>query len=152
MTKANVEDLADRLSRRRARVLPFLAILYLSQQFTFFSQPERTSAVIRSVDQLKISAWVVLTLVLMMGLSRFAYPFHGRAVRDLLDDETTRANRREAHSAGFWAMCWSAVALYTYSTIEPLGPRTVLHILLSAGIGVALLRFGRLELEAHRLA
>lgn len=150
MTEPTIAQKADALSRRRARVLPALAALYLTQQFTFFAQPERTSAVIRSVDQLKISAWVVLTLVLMIGLSRFAYPFHGHEVRALLDDETTRANRQEALGAGFWAICLSAVALTIFSMFEPLAARTALHILLSAGIGVALLRFGRLELEAHR--
>ena len=37
MTTRSAAEQADHLSRRRARMLPFLAVIYLSQQVSFFA-------------------------------------------------------------------------------------------------------------------
>ncbi len=150
MTKVDAIERAERLGRRRARMLPILAIVYLSQQFTHFYRLDAVGNELRTVDLVQIGAWMVLTVVLLTGLSTFAFWTEPRPVRDLLQDEATTSHRSEALIFGFWTMVWSAIALYVLSLFEPVAGRTSLHIILSAGIGVALLRFGRLELEAAR--
>ena len=57
MTTRTTAEKADHLSRRRARTLPFLAVIYLTQQVSFFHRwlGERT------VDHVKIRASVVLS-------------------------------------------------------------------------------------------
>ena len=57
MTSSSDIETADRLSRRRARMLPVLAIVFLTQQAAYFAGPDTG---MRAVDQVKIGAWLVL--------------------------------------------------------------------------------------------
>ena len=52
---------------------------------------------------MKIGAWVVLSLVLLAALTTKGFWFHKRDVRDMIDDEGTRANRVAALGWGFVA-------------------------------------------------
>ncbi len=82
-------DKAEHLSRRRARTLPALAAIYFSQQAIFFSSVHGD----RTVDHVKVGAWVVMSAVLLAALLTRGAWFQPRAVRALLDDERTQANR-----------------------------------------------------------
>jgi hypothetical protein len=143
----NLTGRADHLSRRRARILPFLAILYLTQQVSYFGtfgEPGRT------VEQVKVGAWLILSVVLLAVLVTKGFWFHSRAVRDLIDDENTRANRLDALRAGFLAAMLTGIVLYFVDQFEPMTARQAIHIILSLGLGAALVRFGMLERRAHR--
>jgi hypothetical protein len=141
---------AERLGRRRARMLPFLALIFLTQQISFFaSETERTSAVIRSVDHAKFGAWMVLSLVLLAALHTGGFWFHRREVRALMDDEITQAHRATALSLGFLVAMLTAIALYLVDMAEPVGTRVAIHVIVTLGIASALLRFGYLERRAH---
>ena len=144
-------EAAERLGRRRARVLPVLAILFLTQQLSFFlSENERSSEVIRSVDHVKFGAWLVLSLVLLAALYTGGFWFRPRAVRDLMNDEITRQHRAQALSLGFLVAMLTAIALYVVDMAEPVGTRVAIHVVVTLGIGAALIRFGTLERRAHR--
>jgi len=140
-------ETADRLARRRARVLPVLAILFIAQQATYFSRPGEE---LRPVDRLHVSAWLVLSIILLLGLATGGSWLRPARVRQLLDDESTRANRTEAMRIGFLATMAGAVMLYVLSLFEQLGGRDAVHLLMSIGIAAALLRFGMLERRALR--
>jgi len=145
-------ETAERLGRRRARMLPVLAILFLTQQLSFFtSEAERTSAVIRDVDHVKFGAWLVLSLILLAALYTGGFWFHRRAVRNLMNDEITRDHRMRALSLGFLVAMLTAIALYLLDMAEPVGTRVAIHVVVTLGIGAALIRFGILERRAHRL-
>ena len=58
MNERSVSERADFLSRRRARILPILAVIYFAQQVTFVSALGNGAH--RDVDHFKIGAWVVL--------------------------------------------------------------------------------------------
>lgn len=146
--KASVNDRADRLSRRRARMLPVLAILYLTQQASYFSESVETHW--RTVDQVKVGAWLVLSVVLLALLTTKGFWFHAREVRDLIDDENTRANRHDALRWGFLASMLTGILLYFLDQFEPVGTRNAIHAIMSLGLGAALVRFGMLERRAHR--
>lgn len=139
---------ADRLTRRRTRMLPILVLVYLSQQATFFST--FASGAHRDVDHFKIGAWVVLSLVLLAALATKGFWLQPRAVRDLIDDESTRANRLEAMRIGFLVACGAAIAAYFIAEFEPLTVGETAHLVLSLGIGAALIRFAMLERRTHR--
>ena len=144
-------EAAERLGRRRARILPVLAILFLTQQLSFFtSEMERTSEVIRSVDHVKFGAWMALSLVLLAALYTGGFWFHRREVRDLMNDEITREHRARALSLGFLVAMLTAIALYVVDMAEPVGTRMAIHVIVTLGIGAALVRFGALERRAHR--
>ena len=126
-------------------MLPFLAIIYLTQQATFFAGDAPMSA-----GHVKIGAWLVLSLILLLAIATNGFWFQRREIRELIDDENTRANRASAMSFGFIAGMLAAMALYFLNQFERVQTHEAIHIILSAGLGAALLRFGFLERRAHR--
>ena len=146
MTDRSTAEQAEHLSYRRARMLPFLAFIYLLQQASYFSQSEGE----RLVDQVKIGAWVVLSLVLLAALATKGFWFHSREVRDLIDDETTRSHRRDAMVWGFIFTTLTAIVLYMVAMFEAVSGREAIHLIISLGLAAALIRFGYLERQAHR--
>ena len=146
MVQSSIAEEADRLSRRRARMLPFLALIYLSQQASFFADQHGTMD--RAVDHVKLSAWVVLTLLLLAAMTTKGFWLKSREVRELIDDETTRAHRGEALQWGFVFSTLTAIVLYFVTMLEPVGVREAIHIIVSIGMAAALVRFGFLERRA----
>jgi hypothetical protein len=144
----SVAEKAEYLSKRRARMLPALAVIFLSQQATFFSQMSGGEHV--SAEKAKISAWLVLSVVLLFGLATKGFWLEPKEVRDLVDDENTRANRNEGMRWGFLFAMGSAIAIYVLTMFDVVTGREAVHIVLSFGIAAALLRWGVLERRAHR--
>ncbi|HEX9932680.1 MAG TPA: hypothetical protein VGB08_07540 [Allosphingosinicella sp.] len=140
-------DKADRLSRRRARALPILAMVFILQQASYFSSVIEGA---RSVDHVRIGAWLILTLVILLVLTTGGFWFSRPAVRALVDDEVTRSNRHDAMRIGFIASVLGGLAVYVLTFFEPIGAREAVHLLITVGMAAALLRFGYLERRAHR--
>jgi hypothetical protein len=141
-------EIAERLQRRRARLLMFQGLLFLIWQANFFSSPHGDFQQLRSVDQVKISAFIVWAIVLLIVLATGGGWFRSKEVRALLADETTVAHRRSAFVLGYWAAMLAAIGLYVLSLFEPVRLVEAIHIVLSAGIIVPLLRFAQLERRA----
>jgi len=148
MNERSFAERADYLSRRRARALPFLAIIYFTQQVSFLSALGNGTH--RDVDHFKIGAWVVLSLVLLLALATKGFWFQPREVRELIDDESTRAHRLDAMRIGFLFACCAALAAYFIAEFQPLTVGETAHLVLTFGLGAALIRFGVLERRAHR--
>ena len=126
-----------------------LAIIFLSQQASFFSM--MTSPAPHSAYAVKISAWLVLSIVLLAALSTKGFWLQPKAVRDLIDDENTRANRAEAMRWGFLFSMGAAIAVYALTMFETdVTARDAIHIVMTIGIAAALVRWGILERRAHR--
>ncbi|HYG30391.1 MAG TPA: hypothetical protein VD887_09265 [Allosphingosinicella sp.] len=148
MADASDIETADRLSRRRARILPVFAIIFLSQQAAFISQQVEGGT--RTVDHVKTGAWLILSIVLLLALTTGGFWLWRKSVRDLLDDDVTRANRGAAMRTGFLATMMGGIALYLIALFEPVGGREVAHLLVTIGLAAAVLRFGLLERRAHK--
>jgi hypothetical protein len=148
MNERSFAERADYLSRRRARALPFLAIIYFTQQVSFLSA--LGDGTHRDVDHFKIGAWVVLSLVLLLALATKGFWFQPREVRELIDDESTRAHRLDAMRIGFLFACCAALAASFLAEFQPLTVGETAHLVLTFGLGAALIRFGVLERRAHR--
>lgn len=146
MVESSMAQQAERLSKRRARMLPVLAIFYFGQQVTFFSSPMGD----RAVDHFKIGAWVALSLVLMTLLLSGGFWSRTRELRDLLEDETSRAHRADGLGTGFVVAMATGIILYVVGTMTPVSAREAIHIIVSFGIATALVRFGWLERRALR--
>src|SRR3954470_533922 len=146
----SVAEKAECLSKRRARMLPALAVIFLSQQASFFFQMSGGEHV--SAEQAKISAWLVLSAVMLFALATKGFWFERREVRDLVDDENTRANRNEAMRWGFLFAMGSAIGVYILTMFDTVTGREATHIIMSFGIAAAILRWGVLERRAHRSA
>ena len=148
MVERSTAERADFLSRRRARMLPVLAILYFMQQTTYFRSTANPHP--RPVDHVWISAWVVLSLIILAALVTKGFWLQPKEVRDLIDDESTRANRLDAMRLGFLFACGAALAAYFIAEFQPLTVGEASHLVLTFGLGAALIRFGLLERRAHR--
>jgi hypothetical protein len=146
MTSSDIET-ADRLTRRRARMLPFLAIIFLTQQVSYFAEAD---ARVRMVDHVKVGAWLLLSVVLLLALATGGFWFKPRNVRALMDDEVTRANRAEAFRIGFLITMIAGIALYFLDQFVPVSGREAIHVLVTVGIATALIAFGALERRALR--
>src|SRR4051812_32999501 len=148
MTERSTAERADFLSSRRARMLPMLAMLYLLQQTTYFRSTANPHP--RPVDHVWISAWVVLSLIILAGLVTKGFWLQAKEVRELIDDESSRANRLEGLRIGFIFAVLTAIILYFIDQFWPMTAREAIHIILSLGLGAALMRFGMLERRAHQ--
>jgi len=148
MNDVSMIDKAENLSRRRARMLPVIAVIYLAQQATFLSG--ETVEPLRSVDHVKIGAWLLLSFVILLAVSTNGFWFKSRELRALIDDENTRANRARGMSAGFVAAMLGGMLLYALQPVVQFSVREVIHLILSLGLGVALIRYGTLERRALR--
>lgn len=139
-------ETADRLGRRRARVTIVMAIYFIAGQALYLSN--RPHDPMRLVDQVKLSAWLVWAVALMALLAAGGGWLRTRSVRALLNDEVAQANRATAFMWGFWAAMLIAITLYFTTLFAPLDAREAIHVILTAGVGTALLRFGMLERRA----
>ena len=146
MTTSTDIETADKLSRRRARALPALAVIFLSQQAAYFSSYAEDGT--RAVDHVKIAAWLVLSIVMLVVLTTGGFWFRPARIRALMDDEVTRANRTEAFRIGFLVTMIAAIGLYVLNLFEPLSGGEAIHIMMTAGLATALIRFGFLERRA----
>ena len=147
MTEYSSSEIAERLSRKRSRMLFVLAALFMSQQVTYFSGMHDPA---RTVDHVKIAAWLVLSVVLLLMLATGGAWLRSSEVRALLNDEATREHRRTGLVNGFWAACLTAIIIYAVDMFEPISGRDTVHIILTIAIAAALLTFARLERCAHR--
>ncbi len=139
---------AEELSRRRVRALPVLAAIFLAQQAAYFSGGTGTGD--RPVDHVKIAAWLVLSIVIVLALTTGGGWIYSRKVRRLANDEVTRAHRDQAFRVGFLATMAAGVALYFLSMFEPLGGREAVHLIMTVGIATTLIWFAMLERRALR--
>ena len=142
-TSADFET-ADKVSRRRARLLPLLGILFIAGQPLYFAN----SGI--EASQVKTFVWLAWALLLLAALAFAGGHFGSAAVRGLVEDELTRANRLRGYAAGFWAGSMATIALYGFSLFDNLKGRESLHIVLTVTIAAALIRFGALERRALR--
>lgn len=140
-TTADFET-AERVSRRRARLLPVLGILFIAGQPLYFAN----SGI--EASQMKTIIWLVWALLLLAMLAFAGGHFGSSAVRALVEDELTRANRLRAYATGFWAGAMATIVLYGSTLFDNMKGRECLHIVLTVTIAAALIRFGALERKA----
>ena len=141
--------IAERVGGRRSRVLLVQLILFLGWQASYISaQVEDGPA--RAVDHVRISAWVVWTAVLLLMLLTGGGWIWSREVRRRLNDELSVHNRHEGQRAGFWGAMAAGFGLYLASFYATFEARDVVHIIFTAGIAAAFLRYLWLERRGER--
>jgi hypothetical protein len=132
-------DAAERIERKTQRILWAAGLAFVVWQIAFFLLYLDGPPIGRSVDavrSLAFLAWCAALLVLVAtGGGAFASP----AVKEVLDDELSRARRATAYRNGFWAMIVFAYGGYLLAHLTALGPLVVAHAVLSGGVVVAVL-------------
>ena len=141
MVQRTVSQEVDRLARKRARMAPMLAVIYFAQQVAFFNSPHGE----RLVDQFRIGAWAALSAVLLAGLATGGFWLRKPELRAMLNDELSRAHRADSLRVGFILAMLTGIVLYVVGSAVAISDREVIHLIVSVGIGAALIRFGMLE-------
>lgn len=137
-------ELAERLVRRRARMMPVLALFLVIQQAAYFAQGDGT----RMVDHVRIGGWVAMSLVILMVLTTGGFWRRKPEVRALIEDEGTRANRASSLSFGFVCAMLTAIACYVGQSVWKFSIGEVIHLIVTVGLISAILRFSMLERRA----
>ena len=140
-TQSTDAELAERLNRRRARMLPVLGLFFIIQQSAYWANPPAE----RLVDHVRMGAWVAMALVILFVVPTGGFWRRSPAVRAMINDEQTRANRSAAMSAGFVASMLTGIALYVLQGAIQLNAGQAIHLIVSAGLIVLLMRFAMLE-------
>lgn len=144
MTTTDIET-ADRVTRRRARMMPILALLFLAGQPLYFARNQIEIAI-----PVRTAIWLAWAAILLLALAMAGGHFKGRAVRNLVEDEVTRENRLRAYSAGFWTAMATVFGIYGLSIFDNIQGRESLHLVMTFSVAAALIRFGLLERRALR--
>ena len=134
-------EVADDLSRRRARTLPMLAVVFIIQQGAYWSNPPGE----RLVDHVRLGAWALMALVILFTVGTGGFWGRKPEIRAMVNDEQTLANRSAAMSAGFIASMLAAITLYVLQGSLQLTAGEAIHLIVSAGLITLLMRFAMLE-------
>jgi cation transport ATPase len=141
----DVEE-ADRMGRARSRMFFVLAMVFFAGQSMYFTSSPATRD-----SHARIGAWLILVILILLLLATGGFVFRGRKVRDLLNDETFRLNRLAAQAAGFWVTIITALVVYVESIFDPMTFNEAMHIVVTLGVGAALISFAVRERRAHRI-
>ncbi len=160
---SDIEDLgqrAERLQKKRTRVVLTATGLFVLLQGAAFNSWERADAILgrtggslealRNLDRVRLGAYVLWLVVLLMLLITGGGYIHGRKVREMLADEVTLAHRRSAYMWGYWSLMLTSAGVFVLGVLQPLNLMEIVHTLLSVGVVVPLLRFAWLERQSER--
>jgi hypothetical protein len=142
-------ELIERLQRRRTQLAFFQGVVFLFFQASYFRITPADLDVVHSTDHVAIVSYGVFALLLLVFLARNGGIGWSAEIRRILNDDATREHRRQALEHGFWGAMTAAFALYVTCLFAPLSAFSATHWIMSAGLGLALLRFAVLERRAQ---
>ena len=137
---------ADLLGRKRARIWFVAGLILPTLQLTYLDQPDGSPPAPH-----KLILWSFLVLTMLFALWSCGGFGYGRRVRALVNDESALANRDAAARLGFLAAMLAGLSVYLIAQFSTVSGPLAAHIIMTAGLSVALLRFGMLEWQGHRL-
>src|SRR4051795_11815311 len=136
MHDVNDVEKADRMGRKRSQLFFVLAIVFFAGQSLYFTSSPATRD-----SHARVGAWLILVILIMMLLATGGFLFRGRKVLDLLNDETSRLNRLASQALGFWVTIITALAVYVESIFDAVSLNEGIHIIVTTGVGAALISF-----------
>jgi uncharacterized membrane protein len=144
MTTDDIQ-LAEKLTRRRARASILIGVFFmLSHAGSIGTDP------LTRPGHLAFGAWIIWAALLLLILTTGGSLFRKASVRSLVNDEGSKDHLARAQSLGFMVMGVLGILTYIVSFYEPLSAREAIRIILTFSLGIAMIRFGRLEQRALR--
>jgi hypothetical protein len=142
---ASDEEAAEQLMRHRARVLPFLTLLFLFMQVDLGKKIATTG----EFDPERTLAWLLMGGALLASVAGSGIEVLMRpGLRRYLNDELTRSHRLRAFTFAFGAVTAAALGLLVASGWVALSAYQAIHALLTIGTACAVLRYAYLERRA----
>jgi hypothetical protein len=133
--KTDIER-ADAFSRQQVWYMLALAAVLVTHQALFFSWDWE------AVTLEQTMTWTILALGVLLALMTHGKWFTPRRVRELVNDEVTRANRTKAIERGFIAAMLAAILVFAISPFEPVSAQRAAHLIVTVGLATALVVFG----------
>ena len=134
---------AERSMKHRAHILFLLSTVFVVIQGSLIGSKGPPGF-------LQISVWVVMAIGLLAFFATGGGWTRSRAVRALMNDESTRNHRARATTIAFYNMMASGVVVYGLGMIKPVSGGEEAHIIMTVGIASALTAFWGLERAALR--
>lgn len=128
----------ERLGRRRA----FLAILLGA---AFVATQVSGKGGFLAGKPVFVAIWLAWAAAMLV----FILAGYGFGANPGLHDEGTAANRRAALVAGFWTMLIASAVVFGRTFYEPVEAREAVYTVVTLGLGLAIVEFGRLEWKDH---
>jgi heme/copper-type cytochrome/quinol oxidase subunit 2 len=123
-----------------------MAIVLFAQQAAYLTAPAASRS-----SPFQIGAWFILIILMLLLIATGGFLLKGRKVWDLLNDETARINRAASQAVGFWVTMITALIVYVDSMFEAVTLNEALHLIVTVGVGAALISFAARERRAHRV-
>jgi heme/copper-type cytochrome/quinol oxidase subunit 2 len=139
-------EAADRMGRKRSQIFFVLALVFFAGQSAYFASSPATRD-----SHARVGGWLILVILILLLLATGGFLLRGHKVRDLLNDETSRLNRLASQALGFWVTIITALVIYVESIFEPVSLNEGVHIIVTLGVGAALISFAVRERKAHRI-
>ncbi len=135
----NTVNRADRLSNTRAIAAVVLAAVMMATQGQRMDDGGGGPL-----------SWAITGITTIVFLVWASGVFRGTALRTVLNDESSDANRKRSLTLAFWTMMVTAIVCYALTYIKDYGPRDAIQVIVIVGISTALLSFGVMERrQAH---
>ena len=144
MADAELVELADRLSRRRAWLAIGAALVFVVVQFVTWPLTFQAG-----VHGGRADAWAINALVLLGILATGGGIFARRSLWALVHDELAQVHLHRAVRAGYWVAMTLAFVLYFGPWFAGFTGRQAIYVIVAGSVVVALLTFAVLESRAH---
>lgn len=141
MTASDIEK-AEQVSRTRSLIMAVMALVLLIQAALGVGDEASSMTPI-----LRHALWGVMILFWLVILATGGWLRLSRDVRNVMNDEVSRANRSLALQTGFWTAMALALLLYFASLEWTLSLREGMRVLADVSIAAALTRYAWLELR-----
>lgn len=87
-------------------------------------------------------SWIITGAITAIFLAWASGIFRDTALREILNDESSDANRRRSLMIAFWNMIAAAIVCYGLTYFKNFGPRDAIQIIVTIGMSSALMSFG----------
>lgn len=134
---------ADKFAQSRALMAPFLGLLVLAaQQGLFFAWDWGSDSLVQ------IFVWLAFALVMLALLLTGGGWFLPARIRQIADDEVTRANRQRGITVGFVVAMITGFLVWAISPFDPLHAQRAANLIVSISLGCAFVAYGTAELAS----
>ena len=131
---ASASDRAERLTRHRSLAAIVMGTLLIATQGWRMDDG--------GAGPVGWAATGIVTVAFLLWASGL---FRGRALRGILNDESSDLSRRRALTIAFWNMMATALVCYGLTYVKDYGPRDAIQIVMAVGMSSALIAFGVAE-------
>ena len=126
---------ADAISRNRTWYFGALALVLATHQGLFWQWDNR------NYDWESTLSWALLASTILYAIATGGQPFMSKTLRELTDDEVTRANRMKALSMSFVTTMAAAIFIFAASPNLTMTLQRAIHAVVSIGLITALIVF-----------